>query len=216
MAYATSYIDIGYGQKWPIEILLFSLTVDRELGETEWWRRMAILQNTAAQTKDDKLLDELDKAKERRWGSRFPQQEVTTPQNLPPFRSQDEEAIDRFNKLTEQARLDLLRDAMKKLLEAKNVRGVKIFCQKQQWMGIYLVLRDRLGVRLSQKEFTDFAIKITPYECPDKVKISENTMTNFSKKIIENKVYYEMKHNPFSDVCDAFWNLVKMLILTKK
>lgn len=68
--------------KWPTETLLLSLTADREVGEAEWWRRMALLQNVAARTSDTLLLDALDKAKQVRWGSGFPQVEVTTPQNL--------------------------------------------------------------------------------------------------------------------------------------
>lgn len=83
MTFKTRLIDIGYGQKWPTDLLLLSLTSDRELGETEWWRRMAILQNAAAQTYDSSLLEALNQAKEKRWGSRFPQQDVTTPQNMP-------------------------------------------------------------------------------------------------------------------------------------
>ena len=73
---------MGYGMKWPTETLLLSLTADREVGEAEWWRRMAILQNVAARTSDTLLLDALDKAKQSRWGSGFPQVEATTPQNL--------------------------------------------------------------------------------------------------------------------------------------
>ena len=83
MSFKITYIDIGYGQKWPIDLLLLSLTEDRELGETEWWRRMATLQNAAAQSSDDSLLIELNKAKEIRFGSCFPVQEVTTSQNMP-------------------------------------------------------------------------------------------------------------------------------------
>lgn len=87
MSFKISCIDIGYGQKWPIDLLLLSLTEDRELGETEWWRRMATLQNAAAQSSDGSLLIELNKAKEIRFGSRFPIQEVTTSQNMPPTAS---------------------------------------------------------------------------------------------------------------------------------
>jgi len=53
------------------------------LPEAEWWRRMCYLQNTAAQTNDSSLLKALDKIKEERKGSRFPVQEVASPQNLP-------------------------------------------------------------------------------------------------------------------------------------
>ena len=82
MGYKATYIDIGYGEKWPTEVLLLSLD-DNEIGGEEWWHRMSILQNTAAQTSDEKLLKDLDKAKIKRYGKGFPQQEVTTPQNMP-------------------------------------------------------------------------------------------------------------------------------------
>ncbi len=82
MAFKADYIIIGIGQKWPTELLLKSL-YDPELPEAEWWRRMAILQNASWQTKDPKLSEALDKIKEERKGSRFPVQEVASPQNLP-------------------------------------------------------------------------------------------------------------------------------------
>ena len=44
---------------------------------------MAFMQNAAYKTKDDLLVKALDKAKESRYGSCFPKQEVTTPKNLP-------------------------------------------------------------------------------------------------------------------------------------
>ena len=82
MAFKADYIITGVGQKWPTDLLLKSL-YDPELPEAEWWRRMAILQNASWQTKDPKLSEALDKIKEERKGSRFPVQEVASPQNLP-------------------------------------------------------------------------------------------------------------------------------------
>lgn len=82
MVFKAGYINVGYGPEWPTELLLQSLD-DPEIGEAEWWRRMAFMQNAAYKTKDDLLVKALDKAKETRYGSCFPQQEVTTPQNLP-------------------------------------------------------------------------------------------------------------------------------------
>jgi hypothetical protein len=84
MAFKTPYIEFGYGLKWPTETLLLSLTQDRELGEAEWWRRMAALMHAAAKSSDSNLMEALDAAKKARWGSGFPQVEVTTPQNLAP------------------------------------------------------------------------------------------------------------------------------------
>lgn len=84
MTFKIPYIEIGFGLKWPTETLLLSLTQDRELGETEWWRRMAALIHVAAKSSDSDLMEALDAAKKARWGSGFPQVEVTTPQNLAP------------------------------------------------------------------------------------------------------------------------------------
>ena len=83
MDYKILFIDTGYGQKWPTDLLLLSLTADSELGDAEWWRRMAILQNAAAKASDSNLLAELNKAKEKKYGCCFPIQEVTTSQNMP-------------------------------------------------------------------------------------------------------------------------------------
>ena len=82
MAFKADYIVIGVGQKWPTDLLLKSLC-DPELPEAEWWRRMSYLQNASWQTKDPALSDALDKIKEKRYGSRFPVQEIASPQNLP-------------------------------------------------------------------------------------------------------------------------------------
>ena len=98
MSFKTKYINIGRGQQWPIDLLLLSLK-DPELGGEEWWRRACILQSAAWQTKDSDLYEALDKAKEARWGSCFPVQEVTSPQNLPvspSLQSQKEEELCHF------------------------------------------------------------------------------------------------------------------------
>lgn len=58
------------GLNWPLRSLLQSLD-SRELGDTEWWRRMAMLQNAAARAGDEKLLGALDEKKKRRWGTCF-------------------------------------------------------------------------------------------------------------------------------------------------
>lgn len=82
MAYKTPYIQMGYGPMWSTETAVLSLTADVELSASEWWKRVAILMNVAAQTSDNDLMQALDAAKKAKWGSGFPQVEVTTPQNL--------------------------------------------------------------------------------------------------------------------------------------
>lgn len=90
MTYKTSYINLGYKQILPTDLLIKDLASNPELNDTEWWRRMAIMQNAAHQTSDTELLKSLNQVKEIRWGSGFPQQEVTTPQNIPGSATTDE------------------------------------------------------------------------------------------------------------------------------
>jgi hypothetical protein len=82
-------------------------------------------------------------------------------------------------------------------------------------MGVYLVLRDRLGMRCPQTGFAEYAQKITPQNCLDNLRIGQTTMTNFSKLVIEDKPYFEMKHNPFEEVCKTLWDIIFKQILTK-
>ena len=101
------------------------------------------------------------------------------------------------------------------LMAVTDHTGKAIFWKKQHWMGVYLVLRDRLGMRCPQKRFADFAPKITPQNCQESLKIGQTTMTNFSKIILEDKPYFEMKHNPFEEVCKTLWDIIFKQILTK-
>jgi hypothetical protein len=135
--------------------------------------------------------------------------------NLPPVRPQEEEVRSIFNKQNENIRYEWLREALTSLLDITDNTGKNISSKKQHWMGVYLVLRDRLGIRCSQTGFADYASKITPCNCPDDLKIGSSTMTNFAKIVTEDKAYFEMKHNPFAEVCDTLWNIIVRQILTK-
>lgn len=81
MAFKTAYIDMGYGPKWSTETAVKSLIEETELSVSDWWRRMAILMNVAFHTSDSELMAALETAKKVKWGSGFPEVEVTTPQN---------------------------------------------------------------------------------------------------------------------------------------
>jgi len=200
------------GLNWPLRALLESLD-SRELGETEWWRRMAILQNAAARTGDSILLKALDNKKESRWGRVFDAPEIITQNNLPPLSV--EECVKRwFQELAENNRLEVLKKAMGLLLETNNNKGTKkLFNRKQHWMAVYMVLRDRLSLLINQKEFHTFATTITPDNCPSNLMITSYTMTNFSKTISSEGSYFKMspKQNPFHEHCDKFWTIIKGL-----
>ena len=201
------------GMLWPLRALLQSLD-SRELGETEWWRRMAIMQNAAARAGDQKLLGALDKKKEARWGTRFEAPEVIAQNNLPALSV--EESVKRwFQVLNQEEQQDILKQAMGTLLETlDNDGGKNLFSNKQHWMAVYMVLRDRLGVVVKHKDFHTYAAKITPDTCPSKLRISPSTMTNFSKTVGEGP-YFKMKNNPFHEHCNVLWAIVKDIYFTK-
>jgi hypothetical protein len=195
------------GMNWPIRSVLLSLD-STELGDAEWWRRMAILQNAAGRAGDGMLLDVLDTKKQNRWGSAFDEPEIATDNNLPQL-TVEAEVKRYFQKLEKSEQYEFLKTAMENLLEVRSSDGKKnIFSKKQDWMGIYMVLRDRLGFITVQKEFHKEAEKFTPDTCPKKLKITSTTMSNFSKMCSDGP-YYKMKNNPFSDICNTFWTIVK-------
>lgn len=195
------------GLGWPLRALLQSLD-SRELGETEWWRRMAVMQNAAARAGDQKLLGALDNKKEERYGSRFEAPEVVTQNNLPALSV--EESVKRwFQDLKQEKRQEVLKQAMGSLLESMAADGNgKLFSKKQHWMAVYMVLRDRLGLLTKHNEFHTYADKITPDICPTKLRITSSTMTNFSKTVPEGP-YYKMKNNPFHEHCSVLWTIIK-------
>ena len=197
------------GVNWPLRSMLQSLD-SHELGEAEWWRRMAVLQNAAARAGDGELLGALDDKRKRRWGVSFEAPEVVTPNNLPPL-SVDECVRRWFLKLSNEEQQEVLKQAVGKLLEATDSAGrKKLFSNKQHWMAVYMVVRDRLNVTVKHKEFHTYADKITPDACPPNLRISSSTMTNFSKTVPDGP-YYKIKQNPFHELCVMLWTIIKSI-----
>jgi hypothetical protein len=90
----------------------------------------------------------------------------------------------------------------------------KLFTTKNHWIGTFLVVRDRLeGANFTQTAFVKMADSITPEEFPDKLRISESTMKNFTKVIADpcdrDEAYYDMKDNPQEGFCEELWNAIK-------
>ena len=143
------------------------------------------------------------------------QEEPSASTYMPSSESQEDRIRSFFNKQDDRTQQAWLREAMKALMGVTDHTGKAIFWQKQHWMGVYLVLRDRLGMRCPQTGFADYVQKITPQNCQESLKIGQTTMTNFSKIILEDKPYFEMKHNPFEEVCKTLWDIIVKQILTK-
>lgn len=85
MKFKAAFIETRPGCRHSVEEELYIL-FDKELPESEFWRKMAYLQNLAYQTHDDKLIIECERAKEERFGYPFPRallNEVASDYNLP-------------------------------------------------------------------------------------------------------------------------------------
>ena len=91
------------------------------------------------------------------------------------------------------------------------LRDSNVFNKKQHWIGVFLVVRDRLSGDPKQSHFTEYANKFTPADWPEELKIGK-VMTNVSKKIDTNELYYDLENNPYETVCDEFWNIILRLI----
>ena len=87
-------------------------------------------------------------------------------------------------------------------------------------MGLYLVIRDRLEDNLSQTDFFSFAQEITPDNWPEGLRISKGTFNTFSRYVKSAddryETYYDMKENPWKELCDAFWSIIKKRLLMEK
>ena len=143
----------------------------------------------------------------------YPEQDAVKG-DLSPARTK-EEVRSIFCKQDKNTQREMLCEAIRIMMHEKDDTGKTIFWQKQHWMAVYLVLRDALGIRCSQTGFAEYANRITPHDCPEGLRIGTSTMTNFSKTITEEKPYYEMKHNPFAEVCSTFWNTIERVVLTR-
>lgn len=128
---------------------------------------------------------------------------------------EDEQARKIYLTLSREDRLDVLRRSMNILLS-----DYHLFIYARHWLAIFMVVRDRLvGESLKKTTFISLACEITPDGLPEKLRMCENAMKNFSREISDadrGEVYYKMKRNPQQLLCDTFWDIVKETILTNK
>ena len=125
----------------------------------------------------------------------------------------DEQARKLFLKMTDEEKLEVLRESFRTLLS-----DFHLFIYNIHWLGIYMVVRDRLMGDLSQVDFIDLANDMCPEDFPEDLRMTETTRKNFIRFIdVEDRgeVYYKMKNNPQRILCDAFWDIVRNMILTQ-
>lgn len=125
--------------------------------------------------------------------------------------SLEDQARMKYRAMSIEGRVALFRDCLMIL----RVNYPKLFRFKNQWQGVYLVVRDRLDNGLTQSDFLSFAKSAIPKDWPARLWINENVIKNFSRDMQyddDDEAYYEMDYNPFGLLCDTFWEILKQQI----
>lgn len=140
--------------------------------------------------------------------------DVNNLQGKPRLTAAEEKTQTLFCKMSREERLDVLRRSMKQLLTEHNLFKFAI-----HWLAIYMVVRDRLyGGDLSRRKFVDIANGMIPEDFSDDLRLNENTVKNFSRKIMSTdrkKPYYQMNKNPQMVLCETFWGIIQDTVLTE-
>jgi hypothetical protein len=93
-----------------------------------------------------------------------------------------------------------------------------LFNSKNDWIGIYLVIKDRVNGRISKTRFTKLMMDLTRDWWPQELQIGERTLSNFGRCVAYEdrlEAYYDMEQNPWSELCDTYWNILMQQILTQ-
>lgn len=125
----------------------------------------------------------------------------------------DDQARKLYQKMPVEERNDLMRISLQQLRSFHQ----DLFPTQNHWCGIFLVERDRLDAGIKKNGYAERAKKMTPSDWPEDLDISDSTLANFSHyvlKVDRHKAYYSMKKNPWKELCNTFWEIVKEKILT--
>lgn len=120
----------------------------------------------------------------------------------------------RYMELNYEMRTMLLKESLRALIN----NNKDIFASKVHWLGVYLVIHDRLDGAINRTSFVKLADAIKPEEWAEDLAIGENTMTNFAHYVDYNdrkEAYYDMENNPWETLCSSFWNVLRQVILTR-
>lgn len=122
---------------------------------------------------------------------------------------QEELARECFRAMNEKEHQSLLRACLTSL----STHYPRLFQHKKNWLGIYLVWKDRLDGGMKQCEFLTLAKRSLPSQWSETLCITESVFKNMRRDFPEDEVYYEMRHNPQETLCDTFWDIVKSQLL---
>ena len=164
------------------------------------------------------VTDEVDKIRKHYNLLPFPTVNAPASKNNMPYydspQMKQAEIVRKFYlNLKREQREDILKEALDNLrLEKK-----ELFNKNACWIGIYLVVRDRLDDDLKMKSFCEY--NITPSDWPSKFALGNSSLSNIGRYINskdKSEPYYFMEDNPFSTLCDKFWEILFCLIFDEK
>lgn len=169
----------------------------------------------AYEYRDDEVIAEINKYGQSKNHALYPVtlHSPASEHNMPKHFDEAEQCRSKFRLLNEEQQIKLLKECMGELLK----NNQSLFDKKQCWIGVFLVIRDRLDGKIKGTSFFEYANQITPDEMPTQYKITRNTMSNLSRHIKPSdreEAYYDMVSNPFKDLCERFWEITKDKILT--
>ena len=122
-------------------------------------------------------------------------------------------------KLYMMMELNERREVIKASLETLIENHQDVFRTKNDWIGIYLVIRDRVNGKLSMADFYKNAHNVMGDCWPKHLMIGSRTMSNYARCVMcedRDEAYYDMEFNPWEVLCAIFWNILKEQILTYK
>jgi hypothetical protein len=118
-----------------------------------------------------------------------------------------------YGQMTEERR----HEVMKQCLQLLRMQS-DLFSKKNDWLGVMLVVRDRLDGNINQNNFYEYACAITPEDWPEALRIGEHTAKNFSRQLAAEdrmEAYYDMESNPQEKLCDKLWEIIIQAVLTE-
>lgn len=141
--------------------------------------------------------------------------------NLPGVSNMDDAALKLFRSKSPSIQKTILKKAVDRLQGECDIQGNALFANKQDWIGVYLLVTARLKVRLTQKDFPAYATQITPDGFPSDLKIGSSTISNISHMGLPELPYYmwtdsQKNRNPMaarmSMICSRLWSIIEQLI----
>lgn len=157
------------------------------------------------------IIDKVNEIREHYQVGAIPKPEISDVEACFDERDASKRFMKIYREMSKTERISLLTGCMEYII----ANEPDIFKRKNQWQGAYMVFRDRLDNGLKMSEFFVLVVDATPESWPESLMISQTVFKNFSRdiKADDDEAYYEMKYNPHGDFCEAFWDVVKAIIM---